>query len=221
MTGRKLSLPDSAFLSEGAADGRLSAPSAERNFAPIRDCLAEYVPDSGLALEIASGTGQHIAALARAFPQLTWQPSDIDEDRLQSIAAWRAEAGAKNLLPPILLDAKKPWADGPENVALIYVVNLFHLISEADARAILTNMHNALKPEGQAFIYGPFKRHGHYQSTGDEAFDATLQGQDPSIGYKDVGWMRDCLAEIGLGFVAQHEMPANNLVLVAKRLSQS
>lgn len=221
MNGPKLTLPDSAFLSESAADGRLHAPSAERNFEPIRNCLADYVPDGGLALEIASGTGQHISALARAFPQMTWQPSDIAPDRLKSIAAWREESGAGNLLPPILLDAAKPWGDGPENVALIYVVNLFHLVSEADARAILTNMHDALDPGGLVFIYGPFKRHGHYRSDGDAEFDASLRRQDSAIGYKDVDWMEGCFAEVGLRLVARHEMPANNLVLVAGRLSQS
>lgn len=36
--------------------------------------LRRYLPDAGAALEVASGTGQHIAHLARSMPGVTWQP---------------------------------------------------------------------------------------------------------------------------------------------------
>ena len=44
------------------------APAAARNVEPIGDVLAEWLPTSGLALEIASGTGEHALAFARRFP---------------------------------------------------------------------------------------------------------------------------------------------------------
>ena len=44
----------------------------------IVQMLRDVAPATGRALEIASGTGQHIVQLAAALPGLSWQPSDID-----------------------------------------------------------------------------------------------------------------------------------------------
>ena len=40
--------------------GKLYAPAAARNVQAISDLLAQLAPVQGQALEIASGTGQHI-----------------------------------------------------------------------------------------------------------------------------------------------------------------
>ncbi|MCK5496545.1 MAG: DUF938 domain-containing protein, partial [Hyphomicrobiaceae bacterium] len=40
----------------------LHAPSATRNSAVILEILKEHLPETGRALEIASGSGQHTAA---------------------------------------------------------------------------------------------------------------------------------------------------------------
>jgi len=88
---------------------KLNAPAAERNREPILGVLRQILPASGTVLEIAAGTGQHAVHFARTFPQLTWQPSDIDPNSLASIAAWRDDAQLPNLAPPIELDVRKPW----------------------------------------------------------------------------------------------------------------
>ncbi|MBP8151722.1 MAG: DUF938 domain-containing protein, partial [Xylophilus sp.] len=54
--------------------------AADRNKHPILDVLRETLPDQGTALEIASGTGQHVAWFAAHLPQWTWQPSDAVAD---------------------------------------------------------------------------------------------------------------------------------------------
>lgn len=58
-----------------------------------------------MVLEIAGGTGEHAVYFAAALPHLTWQPTDRDEQALNSIAAHRAASGLSNLLAPLRLDA--------------------------------------------------------------------------------------------------------------------
>lgn len=68
--------------------------------------LADLGPDKGRALELASGTGQHVAHFARTMPALTWQPSDIDPARRQSIDAYGQ--GIANLRRACEIDATGP-----------------------------------------------------------------------------------------------------------------
>ena len=67
----------------------VSAP-ADRNKQPILDLLRQLLPERGNALEIASGTGQHVAWFGAGLPQWTWQPTDADPGALDSIATWVA-----------------------------------------------------------------------------------------------------------------------------------
>lgn len=215
-----LKLPDSGPNTDALPDGRLSAPSAVRNAAPISERLAGYVPTQGVVLELASGTGQHIAGLAVQHPQVTWQPSDVSDQRMASVEAWRAHVGVANLRAPMLLDASGEWPvlEGAfDDVRLIYVVNLFHLISVVDAQAVIRGAAATLTAGGHFFIYGPFRTDGGFRSDGDAAFDASLKAQDLAIGYKDLEWMQAELVANGLSLVAVDEMPANNLVLVGRK----
>jgi len=82
---------------------QLSA-SSERNKDPILDVLKDVLPERGLVLEIASGTGQHAAHFAAALSGIHWQPSDIDPELRASVSAWREDAALDNLLEPIHLD---------------------------------------------------------------------------------------------------------------------
>jgi SAM-dependent methyltransferase len=214
---RPLSLPDTRALA-GADGARLSAPSAERNAAPILAELARLAPAAGRVLEIASGTGQHAAAFAAALPGLDWQPSEASPRMIDSIRAWRAGAGLPNLRAPILLDATAPdWGRAHPGHDLVLAVNLLHLISGAETQAVLAGMAEALVPGGRALVYGPFRRDGALTSDGDRAFDASLRAQDPAIGYKDTAEVAAWATEAGLALARTVEMPANNLLLVFRR----
>ena len=61
-------------------DARRFAPATARNRAPILAVLERVLPARGLLLEIASGTGEHAVAFARALPGLAFQPSDADPE---------------------------------------------------------------------------------------------------------------------------------------------
>jgi hypothetical protein len=69
---------------------KLCWPAPERNKQPILDVLQRVLPAQGTLLEIASGTGQHVAHFARALPRWKFQPSDLDPDNLASLRAYRA-----------------------------------------------------------------------------------------------------------------------------------
>ncbi|WJY21905.1 DUF938 domain-containing protein [Fontisubflavum oceani] len=198
--------------------GALSAPAALRNREAILSVLTRIAPPEGNALEIASGTGEHIIAYAPAMPGLTWQPSDPDPDRRASIAAWRAEHPAPNLLPPIDLNAcAHGWSESHGPKDMIVLVNLIHLISDADTATLLSEIAKALAPGGVAALYGPFLRDGEATSEGDATFHASLRAQDPAIGYKDVIDVAEALTRNGLHLFETVKLPANNLMLCVER----
>jgi SAM-dependent methyltransferase len=211
---RRLDLPDGPGPSEGAIR---HAPSAARNLEPIAAVLTRHLPAQGRALELASGTGQHVVEFAARFPGLDWQPSDLDPENLASIAARAARAGAANLRAPIRLDACAPgWGAGQAWDA-ICLTNLLHLISAPEAEALLAEVARALAPGGVFALYGPFRQASRLTSDGDRSFDASLRAQDPAIGYKDIEWVEARLSEGGLTCRDRIAMPANNLMLIAGR----
>lgn len=150
-------------------DGKLFAPASARNCEAIGSLLALIAPPRGRALELASGTGQHIAAMPPRMPGLIWQPSEADPARRDSIRAYAEEAGLDNLRPPVALDATAPgWAQEHGGQDLILLVNLLHLISEEEAKCLLREAAAALVPGGQFVVYGPFRRSGALTSDGDQ-----------------------------------------------------
>ncbi|XP_016093994.1 UPF0585 protein C16orf13 homolog A-like [Sinocyclocheilus grahami] len=58
----------------------LNAAAADRNKDPILAVLKSRVASDRplVALEISSGTGQHVIHFAKAFPNISWQPSEIE-----------------------------------------------------------------------------------------------------------------------------------------------
>ncbi|WP_456389836.1 DUF938 domain-containing protein [Profundibacter sp.] len=199
-------------------DGRISGNAAHRNGEAIFKCIAAYVPAKGVALELASGTGQHIAELARRHKAVQWQPSDVTDQRMPSIKAWAKHVGADNLLAPIMLDAGGDWHEElPDDPALVFVANLFHVIPKQAALKVMLGVGRVLAGGGYFFIYGPFKVGGEFRSAGDAGFDASLKGKHMDVGLKDLEWMKSGLANAGLEFCNLHEMPANNLVIVVQK----
>lgn len=210
----KLTLPDSG--AEVLPDGRRMVKSAARNADPILAVLQAKGPAKGRMLEIAAGSGLHTAVFSSALPGLIWQPTDLDAGNFGSILAWSAVSSGQ-VLPPVLLDAGRAgWAAHHAGQDAILLVNLLHLIPAPAAATVLAEIAAALAPGGVAFVYGPFLRDGVATSPGDASFDASLRAQDPAIGYKDLAWVTSCLQEAGLR-VAVQDMPANNLMLIARR----
>ncbi|MFK7753358.1 MAG: DUF938 domain-containing protein [Sedimentitalea sp.] len=195
---------------------RLNAPSAERNADALGDLIQQIAPKTGRVLEIASGTGQHMAVFAPLHPDLHWQPSEPDPERRASIDAYCGDLN--NVAKAIDLDATRPgWAAENGGYDLIFLVNLLHLISWPEADVVIENAAKALGPGGMLMLYGPFMRAGILTSPGDASFHATLVAQDPDVGYKNDQQIGDHLRLQGLELAGIHTMPANNLAFVARK----
>jgi len=216
MTIRRL--PETASVALPAEGGKLRAPSAERNLQPLCDLLIHAAPVAGRALELASGTGQHVTAFARCLPGLHWQPTEPDESRRASINAYRDESGLENLSAAQALDATATgWGDKNAGQSLIVVINLLHLISTPETITLVTEAAKALIPGGRFVVYGPFMRASELTSDGDATFHANLIARDPDIGYKDDFDILDIAQGAGLMPVEVIEMPANNLALILEK----
>ena len=211
-------LTETASVANSKGDARLFAPSAERNSTPIINLIKRIAPKSGEALEIASGTGQHIVKLASSLPNLSWLPSEVEEERIKSISAWIKAENLSNIKPPLYLDATETgWSKSLPQSDFILLVNLLHLISWNETKILISELSKALKTGGIALIYGPFMRNGELTSEGDKNFHISLTQTDPNIGYKDDLDMLKLFSKLGLSCIEKVQMPANNLAFVLKK----
>ena len=197
-------------------DGRHFSPSAARNSGPIRAVLERVLPKSGTALEIGSGTGEHVACFAKALPGLLWQPSDPDPASRASIAAWIAAEGLANVRAPVAIDTRQAiWGveDGAPFAAVVSL-NMIHIAPWESALGLLAGAGRLLRPDGVFYLYGPFMRSGAHTAPSNAAFDADLKRRDPRWGVRDIDDLVGEAAPHGLELSEVIEMPANNLSLV-------
>jgi SAM-dependent methyltransferase len=202
-------------------DGRLDAPAFHRNHQAIWAVLQPFLAGkSGDVVEAGSGTGQHVVDFARRSPEITWWPSDLNDQHLKSIAAWRAHAGLANIRPPLRIDLSDPvWysqmhdGSGPGQLLAVFCANVIHIAPWRVAEGLFAGAGHFLRADGRLFLYGPFKRDGKHTAPSNAAFDASLRDRDPEWGVRDIADLEKLAAGAGLALVEIAEMPANNLVL--------
>jgi hypothetical protein len=200
------------------ADIRLHSAAAERNQAPILSVLQRVLPAHGLALEIASGSGQHAAHFAGGLPGWRWQPTDGNQSALASITAWCT--GLANVLPPLQLGVlTTPWAAVPAQVDAIFCANLLHIAPWPTCAALMQGAARHLSAQGQLLLYGPFLVDGEPTAAGNLAFDAELRARHAAWGLRRLADVLQQAAAAGLQLRERVPMPANNLVLVMARVS--
>jgi SAM-dependent methyltransferase len=205
------------FVFDDLGEAKRFAPATVRNRDSIANVLSEILPQTGLVLEIASGTGEHVIHFAREFPNLDWLPSDPDPAALASIAAWRAEVDLPNLRAPVQIDAR--GADWPVRSAdVVLCINMVHIAPWAATKGLIDGTGQVLAVGGAFYLYGPYREAGVPTAPSNEDFDASLRGRDPAWGLRAVEDVVGLAAERGLILEARTEMPANNLSLVFRRV---
>ncbi len=207
------------WLVSDTADGdvRRHAPATARNREPIIELLAQELPRTGLVLEVASGSGEHVVAFARAFPGLAWQPSDADPDALRSIAAWSQEARAGNIAPPLWLDASQAdeWPVSAADAMLC--INMVHISPWTATLGLLRGAGRLLAPGAPLYLYGPYLRDNVETAPSNIAFDQSLRERNPDWGLRSVVEVETAALREGLVLERLVEMPANNISLIFRR----
>jgi len=211
------SLPYHAAISENqSTDERHHAPAAMRNLEPITGVLKNHLSASGLALEIASGSGQHAAAFAGSFPGIEWQPSDPVPDARKSIAAWRVQSGLGNIQPPLALDMMDAdWhTDLETTFDAIIAINMLHISPWEATCGLMRGTGILLGAEGFLYVYGPFMREGKHTAESNASFDVWLKDNNADWGVRDIADVAAEAETCGLKLADIIPMPANNFSLV-------
>jgi hypothetical protein len=143
---------------------------------------------------------------------LIWQPSDSDALALTSIAAWSAECGGTNLMPPVHLDAASEWHI--KDVAAIVCINMVHISPWSATQGLVRNAGRILPQGGLLYLYGPFRQNGLPTAASNEEFDGNLKSRNADWGLRFVEDVAQEASQYGLSLDEVIEMPANNLSLV-------
>lgn len=194
------------------------SPSAESNKQLILEVLQGVLQERGEALEIASGTGQHVAWFAKHMPGWKWQPTDLHRGALYSVQAYVDQDDLDNVYAPMVLDVQsQSWLDGAQTVDLVVCINMLHIAPWATCAALMRGCARHLAPGGKLVTYGPYFEDGVPTAASNLAFDASLREHDPSYGIRRREDVEQAAQNAGLRLKARHAMAANNLLLVFER----
>ncbi|XP_053981805.1 methyltransferase-like 26 [Hylaeus volcanicus] len=204
---------------------KLIYPAADRNKDPILSVLREYIQHGSnqIFLEIASGSGQHIAHFAPHFPHITFYPSEYERRLLESIAAHAN--GFANIKHPLRVDITtdfRTWGNGifkESSIDYMYNANMMHISPYECSIGLFQNAGKLLKDNGYLFTYGPYAIDGKITPESNVNFNKSLKIQDSSWGLRDLQDLRELAQENGIKLLDIVDMPANNKTIIWKKIS--
>jgi cyclopropane fatty-acyl-phospholipid synthase-like methyltransferase len=192
--------------------------ACERNSEPILKILVQYLT-KGRLLEVGSGTGQHAVFMAPHFPDITWVCSDVVENH-PGIKAWLNEAKLKNIEGPKALKVGVDDFPDKKPYQYVFTANTLHIMSWKEVKTLFKLLGKRLREGSLVFLYGPFNYNGEYTSEGNRDFDQWLKERHSSASairnFEDV---EKSMQKNGFKLLMDHQMPANNRILVFERLA--
>ena len=229
--GRGIAVAPAKFVSEGMQHRRnvfigdshnglpRHAPATLRNREPILEVLTRVLPNAGMLLEVASGTGEHAAFIAPRLPgRLYWQPSEASIDSIADIDAHTDGDENSRIHPAILLNASD--TEWPIRSAdAVFCCNMIHIAPWNAAEGLFAGSSRILADAAPLILYGPFKRQGRHTAPSNQSFDDDLRVRNPRWGVRCIETEVVPLAEKS-GFALDEivAMPANNLTVIFRRV---
>ncbi len=194
------------------------APACERNQEAIYEVLKQYITYDGRLLEVGSGTGQHAVYLAQRFPKLHWVCSDV-KGNLEGIKAWLKEAKLSNIHGPEILKIGQDDFPGKRPFDYVFSSNTLHIMSWKEGKTFFKLLGKRLREPALVFFYGPFNYNSEYTSESNREFDQWLKERDPQSAIRNFEDVESTMKKNGFKLLQDHEMPANNRLLVFERLA--
>ncbi|MEX1664073.1 DUF938 domain-containing protein [Zhongshania arctica] len=193
-------------------DAKPFSQACENNKQAILNHLKPALQECRNVLEIGSGTGQHGVYFGANMPQLIWQCSD----RSENIAGIRSWLSNTTLPAPLTLDVHDAaWPT--QQYDAIFSANTLHIMAWTEVELFFSKVNTHLTPTGLLCIYGPFKYQGKFTSASNADFDLWLKHNSSASGIRDFERIDSLARQAGLSLLADHDMPANNQLLIWKR----
>lgn len=189
--------------------------AADNNKAPILEVLKKYIKGEKRLLEVGTGTAQHAVHFAKHFEKLMWVTSDVAKNR--------------SAINAVLVKEKLPNLFGPEKLEIgvddfpkgsydfVFTANTLHIMSWKECKTLFKLLGKRLREGSMVFFYGPFKYKGEFTSASNGEFDAHLKEQNIKSGIRNFEDVEKNMTDYGFKLVNDHEMPANNRLLVFSR----
>ncbi|XP_066945715.1 methyltransferase-like 26 [Macrobrachium rosenbergii] len=207
------------------SEAKVVEKAAENNKEPIFKVLEKVIPekfgaDASLsALEISSGSGQHVVYFAERFPKISFQPSDIEDRCIKSIKEYISETKLENVKQPLVIDISKPLSEWSSTVAeksvdVIININMVHITPWECAEGLFAAAGKLLKVGGIMATYGPYAIHGEITPESNVSFNESLKAKNAEWGLRDIDDLEKEAKKNGLTFDAMFDMPANNKTLI-------
>ncbi|XP_076000239.1 methyltransferase-like 26 B [Genypterus blacodes] len=203
----------------------LVSPQAESNWEGLCAVLEDVLEDQShrqlFALEVGSGTGQHVIHFAQKIPFITWQPSDITEEYHNSIKAYIAATNTKSVLQPIHLDVSEPWEKSGlagKSCDAVIAINLLQYSSFKTAEGVFSGAGQILRQNGVLITYGPYAMNGIITPSCNEDLDVELRKTNPEWGLPDMDVLRQLAYGNGLRLERMVEMEEYNKCLIFRKL---
>eukprot|EP00937_MAST-01D_sp_MAST-1D-sp2_P000015 g15.t1 len=206
-------------------DAKRFTGAAERNAAPILKILKRYLPQllpgACRVLELASGTGQHSVRVFAESLGHAVQPSDPEPESVRSIACYRSESAASELVrAPLQIDVltePAEWGVEPGAFDYVFNCNMVHISPWATTAGLFRGARHAVREDGGLVVmYGPFSVDGEMVDS-NRAFDASLRARDSSWGVRELREVEAVAAAAGFALRERVPMPANNFMLFFQR----
>ncbi len=187
-----------------------------RNQEAIYLRLKHYFLNPGKVFELACGTAQHAVYICGRLTHLDWQPTDL-KPALAGANSWIDDAKLDNLQPAIEFNVST--SDWPKHeFDYIFSANLIHFVTLDVVKEFLSGVEKSLTLNGLLVVYGPFNHQG-FTSEGNKNLDSWLKNDiHPQAGIKEFLEIEELAKQYNLTLLENDPMPANNHLLVFKKV---